>query len=89
LKEESYYTYFYQDRLFSVVWNSWRDIQEESIVKYSLGKLINLFEKKYGKPNVNNIDIFNHSYIETGARHQMKVVARWETGKKKIIVFVQ
>ena len=87
LKEKSYYTYFYQDRLFSVVWNSWRDIQEESIVKYSLGKLINLFEKKYGKPNVNNIEIFNHSYIETGAWHQMKVVARWETGKKKIIVF--
>lgn len=87
LKEESYYTYFYQDRLFSVVWNSWRDIQEESIVKYSLGKLINLFEKKYGKPNVNNIDIFNHSYIETGAWYQMKVVARWETKKRKIIVF--
>jgi hypothetical protein len=87
LKEDRLWTYFYKDRLFSIRWDSWRDIQDEDIVKYSIGKIIALFEKKYGKPNVNNTDIFNHSYIETGAWHQMKVIARWETGKKKIIIF--
>ena len=87
LKEDRLWTYFYKDRLFSIRWDSWRDIQDEDIVKYSIGKLITLFEKKYGKPNVNNTDIFNRSYIETGAWHQMKVIARWETGKKKIIIF--
>ena len=87
LKEDGLWTYFYKDRLFSVRWNSYRAVQSEHIVKYSLGKLVSYFEKKYGKPNVNNTDRFNSSYIETGTRYQMKVIARWETEKKKIIIF--
>jgi len=87
LKEDRLWTYFYKDKLFSVRWNSGRCIQSERIVKYSLGKLVSYFEKKYGKPNVNNTDKFNSSLIETGTWHQMKVIARWETKKKKIIIF--
>ena len=87
LKEDRLSTYFYKDRLFSIRWDSWRNIQDEYMVKYSLGKIIALFEKKYGKPNVNNVDRFNQLDIETGTSHQMKVIARWETKKKKIIIF--
>lgn len=87
LKEDRLRTYFYKGRLFSVRWNSGRSIQSERIVKYSLGKLVSFFENKYGKPNVNNTDRFNSSNIETGTWHQMKVIAKWETKKKKIIIF--
>jgi len=87
LKENRLGTYFYKDKLFSIRWNSYRTIQDELTVKYSLGQLVSYFEKKYGKPNVNNTDKFNSSIIETGTWHQMKVIARWETEKKKIIIF--
>jgi hypothetical protein len=87
LKEDRLWTYFYKDKLFSIRWDSRRTIQDEGLVKYSLGKLVSLFEKKYGKPNINNTDRFNSPIIETGVWHQMKVISRWETEKRKIVIF--
>lgn len=87
LKESKLGTYFYKDRLFSIVWESNKEIHSEQSVKYSLGKLVSHFEKKYGKPNVNNTERFNTTSNETDTWLPMKVIAKWETNKKKITIY--
>jgi len=87
LKEDRLWTYFFKGKLVSIRWNSSRIIQDGQSAVSSLGQLVSYFEKRYGPPNANNTKMFNSSVIETGTWHQMKVIARWETEKKKIVIF--
>lgn len=81
LKEKRLGTYFYNNKLFSVEWESERLVHDRYVVKSSLIRLITLFEKKYGKTNVNNTEDFNGSW------DQLSEIARWETGKRRIIIY--
>lgn len=87
LKEDRMRTYFYNNKLFSINWNSSRRIGDYSSVKKQIEYLVSYFEKRYGKPNVNNIALFNSSYIETGVWFQMKVIAKWDTNNRKIVIY--
>lgn len=85
--EERIDNLFFKEKLFALGWKTFRNYGSYDVVKKSLEDLVCLFERKYGKPNVNNYHRFNFSNIETGEWLQMKVIARWETNKRKIVIY--
>ena len=70
------WTIFYKGKLLGVEWHS-RDIGSLETVKYSLGKIVDIFEHKYGKPNINNVDRFNNQ----------NTIAKWETSSRLIVFY--
>lgn len=85
--EENIGTRTFKDKLFAVEWHSYRHMGAYNTVVNDLQQLIGYFEKRYGKPNVDNSERYNSLTIETGVWHQMKVAAKWETGSRKITIF--
>ncbi len=80
-------TLFYKGRLISVQWHAYGNSNYHYQVTDKLSELFSYFEKKYGKPNVNNIENFDANNIEVGRSDRDKVIARWETDNRKIVIY--
>ena len=90
LSDKSTSTLFYKGELVSVNWTAvgYSAYLMEQVTD-KLNTLISYFEKRYGKPVVNNADKFDESNIEIGYTGRQKVMARWETNNRKIVIYYQ
>jgi hypothetical protein len=81
-----YLTLFFRGQLFAVSWRSNAYGSKEE-TKSSLNKLVSLFKNRYGEPNIDNVNRFSSSDVETGVWKQMKIIAQWITSNRDITIF--